>query len=223
MKNAKQWYSIPFFAFHEGYQVCLKVYTTGYGKDGDNHISVFIHLMKGPHDDKLQQSGHWPLRGTFIIKLFNQYNGHHYSKKIKFSDERVVKGDIKVGWGLLQFLSHHDITDYLKDDCLNFEISYKDTATDSLDPSSDQTTQGYFKHLLLGILHAIAYMLKVIYGLITLIVKYFILTVAFILGCILGLIVVILYVVYYVAVGIIKVAYYIIVHIVFMQVIALFQ
>ena len=36
--------------------------------------------MKGPHDDKLEQSGHWPLRGTFTIELLNQLNdSDHYS------------------------------------------------------------------------------------------------------------------------------------------------
>ena len=199
MNNAEQWYSSPFFAFHEGYQVCLKVYTAGYDKSNDDHISVFIRLMKGPYDDKLQQLGRWPLRGTFIIKLLNQYNDHHYSKKINIPfdkytnnlnerNQRVIKGDIIKGWGLSQFLSHQDITDYLKDDCLNFHIFYEDTATDPPDPSSNQTTQGYFKHLLLGIAHAIAYMLEFTLRLIALIVKCIIMAAAYMLEFILGLI-----------------------------------
>ena len=150
MNNAEKWYSGPFFAFHEGYQMCLKVYTTGYD-EGDKHLSVFIHLMKGPHDDKLQQSGHWPLRGTFTIKLLNQFKNRHYSKKVTFSkhincDEcilRVAKGDMTVGWGTSKFLSHHDITDYLKDDCLTFEIFYEDSRADQSDLSSEKIAQVY--------------------------------------------------------------------------------
>ena len=219
--NAEQWYSSPFFAFHEGYQVCLKVYTTGYDKDKDDHISIFIHLMKGQHDDKLQQSGHWPLRGTFIIKLLNQHNDHHYSKNITFGkytnncdkcNQRVIKGDIIEGWGLSRFLSHRDITDYLKNECLNFEIFYEDIATDPPDPSSDQTKQAYYKNLLFGIPYAIGYILGCIFWfifyLIKLIVYCVIMAVAYMLRFTIGLI----YVLYYVVV----VAYDMIIHTVFM-------
>ena len=166
MNNAEKWYSGPFFAFHEGYQMCLKVYTTtGYGK-GNEHLSVFIHLMKGPHDDKLQQSGRWPLRGIFTIKLLNQFKNHHYSKKVTFNEhincdeciQRVAKGDTTIGWGNSKFLSHHDITDYLKDDCLKFEIFYEDTEAYLPDPSSEQITQAYSAgDLLASIWHVIRY------------------------------------------------------------------
>ena len=48
------------------------------------HVSVYLHLMKGPYDDKLEQSGHWPLSGTFTVELL-KVNGvmisdsDHYS------------------------------------------------------------------------------------------------------------------------------------------------
>ena len=36
--------------------------------------------MKGPHDDKLEQSGHWPMSGTFKIEKLNQLNdSYHYN------------------------------------------------------------------------------------------------------------------------------------------------
>ena len=67
MKNNEIWHSDSFFAFQEGYQMCLRVYATSADKGEGTHVSVDLRLMKGPHDDKLEQSGHWPLRGTFRI------------------------------------------------------------------------------------------------------------------------------------------------------------
>ena len=59
-----EWYSSPFFAFEGGYVMCLRVYTAA-GTDDD--ISVYLHLMKGPHDDKLE----WPMRGQYGINLID--------------------------------------------------------------------------------------------------------------------------------------------------------
>ena len=132
INNKEQWYSSPFFAFDGGYQMCLKVYATSYytGKDTYANLSVSIHLMKGPHDDKLQQSGHWPIRGTFTIKLLNQFIDHHHS--IKFIKngcdnciKRVITGNMAAEWGEIFFvLPFQDITSYLKSNTLNFEIFY---------------------------------------------------------------------------------------------------
>ena len=43
--------------------MCLKVYANGVGSGEGTHVSLYLYLMKGPYDDKLEQSGHWPLRG----------------------------------------------------------------------------------------------------------------------------------------------------------------
>ena len=70
--NKEKWISSPFFAYEGGYQMCLRVDAAGYGDGEGTHVSVYLHLMKGPHDDKLEQSDHWPLRGTFTIELTTQ-------------------------------------------------------------------------------------------------------------------------------------------------------
>jgi len=36
------------------------------------HVSVYLFLMKGPFDDKLEESGQWPLSGTFKAELLDQ-------------------------------------------------------------------------------------------------------------------------------------------------------
>ena len=139
LKSKSVWYSSPFFAFEEGYQMYLRVYAAGYGDSEGTHVSVFLYLMKGPHDDELEQSGHWPLRGTFTIELLNQLNdSDHYSRKVIYSTHtdgdntnRVVKGsEASGGWGHHRFISHNILFNlsssaYLKNDILNLRISYK--------------------------------------------------------------------------------------------------
>ena len=130
VRNKEKWYSNPFFAFEEGYQMCLKVYAAGYGYGKGTHVSVFLYLMKGPHDDKLEQSGHWPLRGIFTIELLNQLNNHYHSL-VKFDSSgsyNRVKGDDTVAMikFVPKFISHDILFQhkgYLKNDLLNFQVS----------------------------------------------------------------------------------------------------
>ena len=135
-KNNEEWLSSPFYAFWKGYQICLKVYVSGVGDGEDTHISFFLYLMKGPHDDELAESGHWPLRGTFTIELLNQHSDddHHVttvgfdSDTPRESANRVVGDNMANGWGIHQFISHIDVIHrgkYLKNNILFFRISYK--------------------------------------------------------------------------------------------------
>ena len=141
VRSKKQWDSGPFFAFNGGYQMCLKVNVAGYGDGEGTHVSAYLYLMKGSHDDELEQSGHWPLRGTFTIELLNQLNDHdHHSVIVQFyhhrcsrCTNRVLGGVIaNIGRGQPQFISHDSLFDlansgYYHDDSLIFRISYEDT------------------------------------------------------------------------------------------------
>ena len=90
------WTSSPFFAFAEGYQMCLKVYPAGIQEyASDNDVSVELYLMKGPYDDKLQQSGDWPLRGNFSISLF--YQSYDHGRSEIHTKDQNVKSDAKNG------------------------------------------------------------------------------------------------------------------------------
>ena len=135
MKNAEQWWSPPFFAFWKGYQICLNVYVGG---NDDTHLSAYLFLMNGPHDDNLAESGHWPFRGTFTIELLNQLSDNdHHAIKVSFDGDtprectnRVLGKDSKMahGWGETMVISHEDILHcgkYLKNNILYFRISYE--------------------------------------------------------------------------------------------------
>ena len=131
--NNVSWYSDSFYTHNKGYKMCLCVDAAGYDDDKGTHLSVFLNLMKGPHDDELT----WPLRGKFEIKLLNQISdSEHHSKTVNYhytDDEdivsRVTKGDrATCGWGHHIFISNEDLhkttptCQYLKDDCLFFQV-----------------------------------------------------------------------------------------------------
>ena len=131
LTSKKEWFSSPFFTFNGGYQVFLRVVVAGCGIGETTHVSIYLYLMEGPHDDKLEQSGYWPMRGTFIIELLNQLsdsNHHSYTVYYTCSGFHRVKMDLSIEIGFLPlFISHNTLfqhNGYLKNDILNFRIAY---------------------------------------------------------------------------------------------------
>ena len=136
-KEKEQWYSDPFFAFDGGYQMCLRVDAAGDSEGEGTHVSVYLYLMMGPHDDELEQSGHWPLRGSFTIELLDQFNDifrFPYERKVVFdmhtsdnitnrviNDNRAAKG-----WGFHKFIPHNILHNIIDDDSIQFKISYQE-------------------------------------------------------------------------------------------------
>ena len=132
-KPKRAWYSEYYYTYDKGYKMCLRVDAAGVGDGKGTHLSVFLHLMKGPYDDELT----WPLRGTFEVKLLNQIsNCEHYSLSWAYDDytDATASGRVKDavnarGWGKSQFISNenlHKITpicQYLKDDCIFLQVS----------------------------------------------------------------------------------------------------
>ena len=128
--NYIQRYSDPFFSHDKGYKMCLQVDTVR----SNTHLSLYLHLMKGPHDDKLT----WPVRGKFEVKMLNQISDcKHYSLVIVYGDcikddyaaGRVKHGNKARGWGYTKFISKEDLRkftptcQYLKDDCIFLQVS----------------------------------------------------------------------------------------------------
>jgi len=70
----EHWESEPFLAFERGSLISLSIYPAGHGDGEGNYLSIYVNLMKGPYDDELEQSGQWPMRGTFTLKLHDLYN-----------------------------------------------------------------------------------------------------------------------------------------------------
>ena len=140
--NNEQWYSSPFFALEGGYLVCLRVDAAGNGDGEGAHVSVYLHLMKGPHDDKLK----WPMRGRYEINLIHPTNSslntcNPYFKNVHFNENfadynRVTASKMSYyGLGYAKYIDSSNAiltnltiaTSFLtKHNSLLFEISYYD-------------------------------------------------------------------------------------------------
>ena len=131
--NDTQWYSDSFYTHNKGYQMCLNIDAAGHGNGKGTHLSVFLYLMEGPHDDELT----WPLKEKFRIKLLNQISdSEHRSNILNYQNtddrdvtHRVTDGDRADGWGKPEFISNEDLhkttptRQYFKDDCLFFQVT----------------------------------------------------------------------------------------------------
>ena len=53
-KDNIDWYSGAFYNHNNGYKICLNVCIGGDGNGEDTHLSVYLYLMKGSHDDNLK-------------------------------------------------------------------------------------------------------------------------------------------------------------------------
>ena len=122
-----KWYSDPFYTRENGYQMCLCVTT-----NDDEGLSVWLHLMKGPHDDMLP----WPLKGKLEVKILNQINdSEHFSGMVRYDDRtddrisgRITDGRMAKRHGFSEFISFQDLSEttetcqFVKDNCIFFQV-----------------------------------------------------------------------------------------------------
>ena len=132
-RDETEWCSDPFCTHNKGYKMYCKVYSAGVGDGKGTHLSVYMILMKGPHDDELT----WPLRGTFKVTLLNQISdSEHHSITVAYDED--APDDIGIiidseneddGWGHPEFISNKDLNkitpthQFLKDDSLFFQVT----------------------------------------------------------------------------------------------------
>ena len=118
------WYSPTFYTHPRGYKMCLRINANG-RLDGENtHVSVFLHMMKGEHDEYL----HWPFRGNVTVN--QSRDEEHYLKNIVLDElaadatGRLVSRQFNMcGCGLTKFIPHKDLRPkFLKNDCLKISI-----------------------------------------------------------------------------------------------------
>ena len=130
-KSSKQeWYSPPFYTRPGGYKICLVVDANGYDDGAGTHVSVYAYLMKRKNDDNLP----WPFTGKVTVTLLNQLaDKNHHTCKTSFPQDneasrRVMDSEMATtGYGEQLFIPHNkldndDEAQYLKDNCLYFQI-----------------------------------------------------------------------------------------------------
>ena len=66
-----EWVSPSFYTHTHGYKLCLVVYPNGKEIGKGSHVSVFVGLLKGEHDDQLG----WPLELDVALELLNCMEG----------------------------------------------------------------------------------------------------------------------------------------------------
>ena len=125
-KNNCSHVSEPFFTSLTGYKMCLEVYANGQGDGKGSHLSVYLKILHGPHDDQLE----WPLKGTFIIELLNQLEDkNHRRETLNYPDDKEYCKPGGSGWGYDTFIKHSvnpsKNTQYLKDDKLYIRVTPK--------------------------------------------------------------------------------------------------
>ena len=132
-RNNVEWYSDAFYTHNRGYKMCLRVDAGGISTGRGTHLSIYLYLMKGPHDDTLR----WPLRGQFEIRLLNQISdSYHYMTTVAYDDQtnddaagRVVVGSRVHGRGKHQFICNENlyratpVYQYLKNNCLFLQVT----------------------------------------------------------------------------------------------------
>ena len=125
--EGKNWSSHPFYTHLQGYKLCLSVYCNGIKSGEGTHISMYIYVMSGKHDDELE----WPFKRSITIQLLDQKEGKdHHDHVMNFNDasdectKKVEKFVRRSGWGTTQLITHSELSPkYLVNDSLYFKIS----------------------------------------------------------------------------------------------------
>ena len=123
------WYSPPFYSHIGGYKMCLRVNANGYGDSTGTHVSVYVHLMGGEHDDWLQ----WPFCGNITVQLVDQKRDEKcWEAMVPFDRSNASAGRVAgrerapTGVGFQKFIAHDQLSskedEFLKNDCLRFRI-----------------------------------------------------------------------------------------------------
>ena len=109
----------------------LLVYSNGDSSGKGTHVSVYVILVKGENDDKLN----WPFKGDLTIQLLSwKMDKGHFERVLSFNENtpldcrsRITDGTKSRCFGYPQFIPHirlqHNNTEYLKHDALCFRVS----------------------------------------------------------------------------------------------------
>lgn len=105
--------------FTSGYKMCLVIYANGNGGIKGTHISVYLQILHGPHDDQLD----WPLSLNYWTSLRND---------LDLPDDEEYNKPGGNGWGYPIFIKKSELNfnssknaQYLKDDKLYIRVTSK--------------------------------------------------------------------------------------------------
>ena len=106
-------YSRPYYTKKPGYKLCMVVYPYGCGIGRKTHVSLFLKLMEGRYDNKLE----WPCSLMFSLAIVDQMPGGR--NKIKSLEPPLAiaaagtsmqsTADMNCEWGWQMFISHDEL------------------------------------------------------------------------------------------------------------------
>ena len=124
-------HSPEFFTDSKGYKMCLLMCPNGYMNGRDTHVSMYLQLLKGPHDDDMA----WPFQQTVSLQILDT-SGAGRHKEYKFEPSlrepevqcwmKPRKDHKNIGYGNHTFLAHRLLegdSPYLKDDNLYIRVN----------------------------------------------------------------------------------------------------
>ena len=133
-RDGDYWDSPPFYTGLGGYKMCLNVNANGCGAGLGTHVSVYVCLMRGEHDQLK-----WPFQGSITVLLVDQLGDLKHSKMtIPYSDAAIESGAAARvtsreratnGWGFHKFTPHNAVEStteaiqYLHNDCLKWRVT----------------------------------------------------------------------------------------------------
>ena len=131
-QHKNSYISPPLYTHPQRYKLCIKVFANGVGSSEGTHVSIFVILMKGEHDQHLQ----WPFTGEVIFELLNwRKDDEHHKVTLTISTScsfvQVTEGTYGTSQGYHRFISHSSLsyafatdTEYLQQDCLRLRVRY---------------------------------------------------------------------------------------------------
>ena len=122
------WFSDTFYNHLGGYCFALGICTNGSSEARGTHLSALLYLLPGANDDKLLK---WPMKCTVYLQMLNQRgdHGHHtviHPTEYKSRGYGILIGTTRKFFPLakLGYCADQN-TEYLKNDCLKFQLCLK--------------------------------------------------------------------------------------------------
>ena len=120
------WHSEPFYTHHGGYKMRVQVDPNGYETGKGTHLSLFVHIMRGENDDKLQ----WPFRGSVTVQAYNrETETWDKTDAVRFAEATdpgcgKPRADCisNSGWGNPWFITNNEIKFYTQQGVIRFRV-----------------------------------------------------------------------------------------------------
>ena len=122
-------YSPPFYTHQNGFKMCGRIYLNGDGSGRNNHVSLFLVIMRGEYDSLLR----WPFIQKVTFILMDQSDNQNRENLIdgfipdpNSSSFKKPTSDMNIASGIPLFFPliklNSNEYEYVKDDCLFIKI-----------------------------------------------------------------------------------------------------